>query len=41
MPARTARQHLEGLLQERETWLGGERVHDVTSHPDPAMAASV
>jgi 4-hydroxyphenylacetate 3-monooxygenase len=41
MPARAARQYLEGLLQERETWLDGERVHDVTTPPGPAMAASV
>jgi 4-hydroxyphenylacetate 3-monooxygenase len=34
MPARTGRQYLQGLRdQEREVWLGGERVKDVTSHP--------
>ncbi|MBI3516481.1 MAG: hypothetical protein HY060_20810 [Proteobacteria bacterium] len=34
MPARTGRQYIEGLrAQEREVWLGGERVRDVTSHP--------
>src|SRR3954465_12016296 len=34
MPARTGRQYLEGLrAQEREVWLGGERVRDVTRHP--------
>ena len=34
MPARTGRQYLEGLRsQDREIWLGGERVHDVTTHP--------
>jgi 4-hydroxyphenylacetate 3-monooxygenase len=34
MPARTGRQYLAGLReQEREVWLGGERVHDVTTHP--------
>ena len=31
MPARTGREYLEGLRrQEREVWLGGERVEDVT-----------
>ena len=34
MPARTGRQYLNGLReQEREVWLGGERVRDVTTHP--------
>jgi 4-hydroxyphenylacetate 3-monooxygenase len=34
MPARTGRQYLAGLReQEREVWLGGERVRDVTTHP--------
>ncbi len=34
MPARTGRQYIEGLrAQEREIWLGGERVRDVTTHP--------
>jgi 4-hydroxyphenylacetate 3-monooxygenase len=34
MPARTGREYLQGLRdQEREVWLGGERVKDVTSHP--------
>lgn len=34
MPARTGREYLEGLrAQEREVWLGGERVEDPTSHP--------
>jgi 4-hydroxyphenylacetate 3-monooxygenase len=34
MPARTGREYLEGLQeQEREVWLGGERVKDVTTHP--------
>src|SRR5436309_1953490 len=34
MPARTGRQYIEGLrAQEREVWLGGERVKDVTKHP--------
>ena len=32
MPARTGRQYLAGLReQEREVWLGGERVSDVTT----------
>ena len=34
MPARTGQQYLEGLRhQEREVWLRGERVKDVTTHP--------
>jgi 4-hydroxyphenylacetate 3-monooxygenase len=34
MPARTGRQYLEGLrTQDREVWLDGERVSDVTAHP--------
>ncbi len=34
MPARTGQQYVEGLrAQEREIWLGGERVRDVTTHP--------
>src|SRR6266481_1051018 len=34
MPARTGRQYLNGLReQDREVWLAGERVRDVTTHP--------
>ena len=41
MPARTGRQYLEGLRsQEREVWLGGERVRDVTTHPGLASGAN-
>ena len=33
MPARTGQQYIDGLrAQEREVWLGGERVRDVTRH---------
>ena len=33
MPARTGQQYIDGLrAQEREVWLGGERVNDVTTH---------
>src|SRR5271154_2639814 len=33
MPARTGQQYIDGLReQEREVWLGGERVRDVTRH---------
>ena len=40
MPARTGRQYLTGLReQEREVWLGGERVKDVTTHPGLAGGA--
>ena len=34
MPARSGKQYLAGLREmEREVWLGGERVRDVTRHP--------
>jgi len=34
MPARTGQQYIKGLQeQEREVWLRGERVEDVTTHP--------
>src|SRR5262252_5348947 len=34
MPASTGRDYLKGLqVQEREIWLGGERIKDVTTHP--------
>ncbi len=34
MPARTGQEYIKGLqAQEREVWLGGERVKDVTTHP--------
>ncbi len=34
MGARSGKQYLAGLReQEREVWLGGERVRDVTAHP--------
>ncbi|HET6197945.1 MAG TPA: 4-hydroxyphenylacetate 3-hydroxylase N-terminal domain-containing protein, partial [Acetobacteraceae bacterium] len=40
MPARTGRQYLNGLReQEREVWLRGERVKDVTTHPGLAGGA--
>ncbi len=40
MPARTGRQYLNGLReQEREVWIGGERVKDVTTHPGLAGGA--
>jgi aromatic ring hydroxylase len=40
MPARTGRQFLNGLReQEREVWLRGERVKDVTTHPGLAGGA--
>ncbi len=33
MPARRGQDYLKGLQeQEREIWLGGERVKDVTTH---------
>src|SRR5438093_870037 len=40
MPARTGEQYIKGLQQqEREIWLGGERVKDVTTHPGLANGA--
>jgi 4-hydroxyphenylacetate 3-monooxygenase len=40
MPARTGQQYLDGLrAQEREVWLGGERVRDVTKHKGLAGGA--
>ncbi len=34
MPARTGQQYVDGLrAQDRQVWLGGERVKDVTTHP--------
>ena len=34
MGARTGRQYIKGLQdQQREVWMGGERVKDVTTHP--------
>ena len=40
MPARTGQQYLDGLrAQEREIWLGGERVRDVTKHKGLAGGA--
>jgi len=34
MPARTGQQYIDGLkAQQREVWLGGEWVRDVTTHP--------
>ena len=40
MPARTGDEFLEGLrARNREVWLGGERVKDVTTHPQLEGAA--
>ncbi len=40
MSARTGQQYLDGLrAQDRNVWLGGERVKDVTSHPGLANGA--
>src|SRR3989442_12885488 len=34
MPARTGAEYIQGLQdQEREIWLRGERIKDVTTHP--------
>ena len=40
MPARTGEDYLRGLReQERQVWLRGERVKDVTAHPGLANGA--
>jgi 4-hydroxyphenylacetate 3-monooxygenase oxygenase component len=39
MPARTGAQFLAGLKDEREIWVGDERVRDVAGHPALAGAA--
>ena len=40
MPARNGEAYLRGLReQEREVWLRGERVRDVTTHPGLANGA--
>ncbi|MBI1238581.1 MAG: 4-hydroxyphenylacetate 3-hydroxylase [Alphaproteobacteria bacterium] len=39
MPARTGEQFLRGLKDEREIWIGNEKVCDVPSHPAFAGAA--
>ncbi len=39
MPARTGAQYLDGLREDREVWLGAERITDVTAHP--AFAGSL
>jgi 4-hydroxyphenylacetate 3-monooxygenase oxygenase component len=39
MPARTGAELLRGLRDDREVWIGGERVRDVVAHPAFAGAA--
>lgn len=39
MPARTGAQFLEGLRDQREIWLGGQRVTDPMDHPSLRGAA--
>ena len=39
MAIRTGRQYLEGLRDNREVWLEGERIEDVTTHPKTARMA--
>jgi 4-hydroxyphenylacetate 3-monooxygenase len=42
MPARTGRQYIEGLReQRRKVWLRGERVKDVTTQPGLAAACAI
>jgi len=33
MPARTGKEFLQGLKDDRQIWVGGERVRDVAAHP--------
>ena len=33
MPVRTAKEYVEGLRNDRQVWINGERVEDVTAHP--------
>ncbi|MEW6471002.1 MAG: 4-hydroxyphenylacetate 3-monooxygenase, oxygenase component [Actinomycetota bacterium] len=33
MPIRTGKEYIEGLRDEREVWIDGRRVDDVTTHP--------
>ena len=39
MPARTGKEFLQGLKDERQIWVGEERVRDVATHPALAGAA--
>ena len=39
MAVRTGAQFLKGLQDDREVWLEGERVEDVTTHPKLARMA--
>ena len=39
MAARTGAEYLQGIRDDREVWLNGERVKDVTTHPALAAAA--
>ena len=39
MSIRTGAEYLDGLHDDREIWLGGERIKDVTTHPLLANAA--
>jgi 4-hydroxyphenylacetate 3-monooxygenase len=39
MPARTGKEFLQGLKDDRRVWVGGERVGDIASHPAFAGAA--
>ena len=41
MPARTGAQFLRGLRDNREVWLGGQRVTDPLDHPALRGAAQV
>jgi 4-hydroxyphenylacetate 3-monooxygenase len=42
MPARTGREYIEGLReQRRKVWLRGERVKDVTTQPGLAAACAI
>jgi len=40
MSARTGKEYLAGLADDREIWLGGERLEDVANHPATSGAAT-
>ena len=41
MPARTGKEFLQGLRDERQIWVSEARARDVAAHPAPAGAARV
>jgi aromatic ring hydroxylase len=39
MGIRTGKEYLDGLRDEREIWINGARIEDVTTHPAVCRAA--